>query len=98
MNTFTAAIVQDVSEILIHDYKPVISNHIDLFKQKQKFMCTVFDKFLQTDRGKKHVREHERDFNAQITHEKWNLFYTKSTAARVNASDTLSCIKLTKIE
>ena len=74
------------------------ADDVNLFKEKQKFMCAVFDKTLQTDRGKKHVREYENDYNAQSVHQKLRSFYTKSTNARVSASTTLRNITSAKIE
>ena len=61
-------------------------------------MCAVFDKTLQTDRGKIYVKEHERDYDAQRLHRKFNSFYTESTDARVSSSTTLSYITSAKIE
>ena len=61
-------------------------------------MCAVFDKALQTDRGKKYVREYEVDYDAQLVYKKLSAFCTKSTTARVSASTTLSCITSAKIE
>ena len=40
-------------------------------------MNAVLDKLLQIDRGKKHARELEIDFNAQSVHKKLSMFYTK---------------------
>ena len=53
---------------------------------------------LQTDRGKKYVREHEADFNAQEVYKKLVNYCTTSTKASMNAADTLSCITTAKIE
>ena len=63
-NTVATARAQDVAEVLNPNYRAVTAEDKALFKEKQKFMHAVFDKTLQTDRGKKHVREHEEDFNA----------------------------------
>ena len=63
-----------------------------------KFMHAVFDKALQTDQGKKHIREHEGDYDAQLICKKLSAFCTKSTTSRVSASTTLSCIMSAKIE
>ena len=37
-----------------------------MFKEKQKFIHAVFDKKLQTDRGKKNVREHENGMMLKV--------------------------------
>ena len=98
MNTLDTARAQDVAEVLNPDYRAVTGDDVALFKEKQKFMHAVFDKTLQTDRGKKYVREHEGDYNAQHVCQKLSAFYTKSTNARVSASTTLSYITSAKIE
>ena len=53
---------------------------------------------LQTDRGKKHVREHEADFDAQEVHKKLVDFHSTSAKASMNAADTLSHVTTAKIE
>ena len=53
-------------------------------------MFSVFDKLLRTDRGKKHVREYEHDFNAQKIYKKLVSHNTKSTKARACATEILS--------
>ena len=61
-------------------------------------MCSVFDKILHTDIGKKHVREHEHEFNSQEIHNKLVTFYTKSTKARANATEILIHITSAKLD
>ena len=61
-------------------------------------MHAVFDKKLQTDRGKKYVREHEKDYDEQSVNLKLNSFYTESNNARVSASTTLIYMTSAKIE
>ena len=56
------------------------------------------DKTLQTDRGKKHARNHEEDYIVQSMHQKMNYFCTKSTNTRISASNALRYITLAKIE
>ena len=84
--------------MLNSNYRAVTSNDVNLFKEKQKFMCAVFDKTLQIDRGKKHARDHESDYNAQSAHQKLIAFYTKSTNVRVRAFTALIYITSDKIE
>ena len=97
-STLAVARAQDVEEVLNHDYIPLTDPEIDLFTEKKKFMYSVFTSVLQTDRGKKYVREHEADFNAQAVYKKLVDFYTTSTKASINAADTLSYITTAKIE
>ena len=61
-------------------------------------MHDIFDKTVQSYRGKKCVREHERDYNFQSVHQKLNSFHTESTNNRVSSSTTLSYITSSKIE
>ena len=89
--------VQDTAEVLITDHKPMTTDVMSLFKDKQKFMSAAFDKVFQADRSKKHEKEHERYFNNQSANEKLSTFCTKSTKARSNVSDILSHITSAKI-
>ena len=61
-------------------------------------MHSVSASALLTDRGKKCVKEHEADFDAQEVYKKLVNFYTTSTKASMNAADTLSYITTAKIE
>ena len=61
-------------------------------------MHVFFDKTLQSDRGKKHMREHEGDYSAQSFYQKLNSFYTGSFNALVSTSTALSYIISAKIE
>ena len=93
MNTLTTARAQDVDEVLNPDCLPETNDDVNIFKQKQTFMHDVFDKTSQTDRGKKHLVEHEEESNTQSAHVKMNSFYNGSTNSRVSASTTFSHIK-----
>ena len=70
----------------------------NLLKEKHKFICAVFDEKLQTNRGKKYVREYEGCYNAQSLCQKLNSFCNESTNASVRASTELSYITSAKIE
>ena len=84
--------------MLNSDYYPVPANDVNAFKEKKKSMQDFFYKMLQTNRGKKHVRDHESRYNYQSAHNKLSVFFTKSTNARVSASITLSFIISAKIK
>ena len=58
----------------------------------------MFATTLQTDRGKKFVKEHEEDFNDQLIYRKLHRFHTTSVVALANASDMLSHINSFKFE
>ena len=46
---------------------------------------------LHINGGKNHVREYEHDFNAQEICKTLVTFHTKSTKAKLNATEILSC-------
>ena len=73
-------------------------DEVNLYREKKKSVRSVFDKKLQTDRGKKCLREYERDYDAQSVNKKLNSFCTESTNSRVSVSTTLSYITSAKIE
>ena len=71
---------------------------MNLFSEKQKFIHSAFSTTLQIDRGKKFVREPEKDFDAQMVYKKLYGFYTTSVGARVSASNMLSYITSEKFD
>ena len=89
---------QDAEDVLNPNYSPVADPEIELLTEKKKFMHLVFTAALQTDRGEKHIREHEAAFNAQEVYKKLVNFYTTSTKASMNVANTLSYITTAKIE
>ena len=46
-----------------------------LFKEKKKFMHSVFATSLQTDRGKNVVKEYKKDSNDQLVYSKLHRFH-----------------------
>ena len=54
---------------------------MSLLNEEQKFMHSVFSTILQTYRGKKFIREHEDDFDAQMVYKKLYRFYATSVGA-----------------
>jgi hypothetical protein len=56
---------QAVEQVLDSTYVPVLLEEIDLFKEKQKYLYSVFERTLQSDKGKAIVRSHEDQFDAQ---------------------------------
>ena len=61
-------------------------------------MHSVFSAYLLTDVGKKFVREHEADYDAQAVYKRLSECYTTSAAARVNSSDILRHITSARID
>ena len=97
-NLVATARAQDVEEVLQPNYTPVSAEDTELFDEKQKYMYSVFDKVLQSDRGKAFVRAHEADYNAQSIYIKLVDYYTKSVKASLDSSNLLSYITSTKID
>ena len=56
---------QDFDDVLNPCYVPNTAEDIALFDEKQKYMCSVLERILQTDEGKVIVRSHDADHNAQ---------------------------------
>ena len=57
---------QDVFEVLDVNFVPASNEDAELFTEKQKFMCSVFERTLQTDQGKASVRQHGTAHDDQI--------------------------------
>ena len=96
-NTLATARVQDVAEVLNPDHRASTNDDVNLFKEKYKFMHSVFDKMLQTGLRKKCAREHDNYYYDQSVHQKLNSFFTESTNSRVSASTALIYITSSKI-
>ena len=71
---------------------------MNIFSENHKFTCFVFSIALQTDRGKKFVREYEDDFDTQMVYKKLHRFYSTSVGARLIASYMLSHITLAEFD
>jgi hypothetical protein len=63
--TIAQAQAQDVENILDPQYSPNDLTAIALFQEQQKYMYAVFERHLQTDKGKALVRAHHSTSNAQ---------------------------------
>ena len=96
-NTFATARSQQIAEVSNSDYLAAANDVVNLFREKQKFVHATLDKTLQTDRVKKHAREHENDYDPQSVRQKLISFCTKSTNARISTSNALSHITSEKI-
>ena len=88
----TQARAQDVYNVLDANYKPNTQEEKDLFIEQQKYVYAVLESKLLTDVGKSFVREHEKDFNAQLVYIKLQAHHLKSTKAMINSSTILSYI------
>ena len=97
-NLIATARAQDVGEVLDPLYTPSTEEENELFDEKKKFMYSVFDRVLKTDKGKSFVRQHEDDYNAQGVFSKLKEYYTNSTKAALEASKLLSYITSIRID
>ena len=79
-----------MEDILDHKYKPRSPEEQAIFHEKQKFMMSVFYHCLKTDIGKTIVRTHVKTLDAQKVYEELCTHMSKSTGARIAASDTLA--------
>ena len=91
-NTIATARAQDMDKVLDPDCATLTQEEMSLFSETQKFIQSVFSTTLQTDRGKKFVREYEEDFDAQMVWKTSHKFYKTFAGAQVSASDMLSYI------
>lgn len=83
---------QDIAGILDPTYIPATTDDADLFLEKQKFMYTVFEKTLQTDKGKALVCQHQHSFDAQRIYKELSEYHKYFTKASMNAFTLLSYI------
>ena len=66
-NLLVTATTHDCEEILNGDYKPENNGDSqELFKRKQYFTYSVFNKVLQSDMGKTIVRKYAPTLDAQV--------------------------------
>ena len=66
--------INNIVDVLDACYSPTSPEDISLLHEKKSFVCSVFDKVLDTHRGKKHVQENGHDFNAQEIYKKLVTF------------------------
>ena len=87
---------QDVAEVLDVTFIPTPSNR-PLFREKQKYMYSVFLRTVQTDQGKVFVREHQDDFDAQKVYAKLHDHAVSSLAASLESSRLLAYLTTAKL-
>jgi hypothetical protein len=76
---------QAVEQVLDSTYKPALPDEALLFEEKRKFMYAVFERTLQSKKGKAIVRAHEARFDAQKVYAKIHTYCVKSTKALLNS-------------
>ena len=73
----------DVSEVLDKDYTPITAPDKALFKEKQKFVFSVFREHLQTGKTKKIVHENKSDGDAQKTYQQLLELFESGTTKKL---------------
>jgi len=94
--TVAQAHAQDVYDVLDPAYKPSPTDK-DLFKVKQKYMYAIFERVLQTDKGKALVRSNEATSNARLIFAELCQNALRSTRASIDSSRLLSYITSVRI-
>jgi len=84
---------QDVSEVLNPSFKPAATEQ-GLFEAKQKYMYAVFERVLQTDKGKALVRSYESTADAQKIYYELCEDTLRSTCSSIDSSRLLSYLFL----
>ena len=84
--------MQDVAVVLDERYAPSSPDEVELFKAKQEFMYTVFERTILTSQGKDIVQHHEHDFDAQKIYQSLITYLKQSTKGLLASSRILSYI------
>jgi hypothetical protein len=77
---------QAIEHVLDSTYVPVLPDEIALFAEQQMYMYSVFQRALQTDKGKAIVRSHEAMYDAQTVYKEMHEYCSKSTKAVFGSS------------
>jgi hypothetical protein len=93
----THAVAHDVSDVLDETFVPYTADDIALIAEKHKFVYTVLESKVLTDRGKAIFCDHELDFDAQKVYKKLKDYHIKSTKAKIESSVLLSYISSAKL-
>ena len=96
--TLATARSHGCEDIFDSTYRPKTTEERDLFIEKQKFIYSVFDEYLQTDTGKSLVRTYEVTYNAQQIYTELKAHATTSTQATIDTDELLSYLTSTKLD
>ena len=88
---------QGVEHVLDSTYKPINHDEIALFNEKQKYMYSVFERCLQSDKGKSLVRSCEATYDAQKVYKDILDYSSKSTRALLESGDLLMYISQVRL-
>jgi hypothetical protein len=97
--TKAVADTQGLSNVLDPKYAPTAIGGIALFKEEKIFMFAVFNKILLTDQGKKIVRAHEDESDAQAIYKELRDYLLESIRSSLDgASKLLTHITSSRID
>ena len=80
---------QDLQEITDPSYVPVTDEEKEVFDLKQAFAYGLFDKIVQTDRGRAIVRQYEETYDAQKVYADLSKHHLQSPRAQLEAAEIL---------
>jgi hypothetical protein len=83
---------QSAEQVLDNKYVPSLPDEIALFSEKNKYHFSVFDRTLQSEKGKAIVRAYEDTFDAQKVYKEMYNYCNRSTRAQLTSSTLLSYI------
>lgn len=85
------------TEVTNPDYVPQSPAEVDLFKEKQMFMMSIWDKTLKTKKGLQILRRHRNDHDAQAVYSELLDYYTNSTHAKLASRALWNAIVSTQL-
>ena len=89
---------QDAAKVLDVTRAPNTEEEKDLFKEKLKFMCSVFERTLQTNQGKALAMLHKSTYDSQSMHKELSEYCKKNTKAALDSSALLACIRTARVD
>jgi len=97
-SVISQARAHDVSDVFDTGYTPETEEEKQLFKAKQEFVYSMFNRCVQTDTGKSIVRSHEVDFDAQAVYSKLVNTVKKSTKAQLTRDKLVTDLTTNKLD
>jgi hypothetical protein len=83
---------QDASEVLDTSYVPTTKQAKELFIEKQKYVYSIPESQVITDKGRAFVHEYKDTFDAQKVYQKLTDHHLGSTKAMIESSTIISYI------
>ena len=88
----TQARAQNVDQVLDSTYTAVLGPDLALFKEQQRYMYAVFERTVQTQKGKAIVRAHHKEGDAQSVYKELCATYKESTKAILDSQELFEYI------